>query len=1353
MGMFPTMFRLGRRRRQQDNKRVARPDPPPRKKFRPLLEALETRALLSFAAPVSYNVGTQPDSFIPNAAPIGVATGDFNGDGKRDLVVAHGADNSVYILLGNGNGTFQTAVKYAIGQSILGNVFVGDFNNDGKQDLFLISGASGNPAIVLLGHGDGTFGTPIVSSSFNGPPNTYPRGWTIGDFNGDGKLDAVCTNPSNSSDSGGYTVLLGNGDGTFQAGLVGPMVLGYSRWVTTGDFNGDGKLDLATADGQQINGSPGNAELSILLGNGDGTFHFGGHYASPGLPSSGNLNPEDVAVGDVNGDGKLDAIVSDYDDNINVFLGNGDGTFQPAKGVSPGEYPRDVAIADVNGDGKADLVVTDVGIYVGGAQFSTEGTQPGSVSVLLGNGDGTFQAPIQYQPFVFPGWTAVADFNGDGSPDLATTRVFDGHTVNVMLNQSANTNLPPTVATAASATPSPVTGTTTNLSVLGADDGGEANITYTWATIGTVPASVTFSANGTNAAKNTTATFTKAGTYPFAVTLTDAGGLSAIATVTVTVNQTLTSITVSPASASVAFGVSQPFTASALDQFGTALSTQPSFTWAVSGGGTISSTGLFTAGTTTSGVFTVTASSGSTSGTASVTVGNTGTLTVYSLAGDGRVGFNGSSGGGQAGWDTVHDSATGNYVDSTGVNAFWVGSLLNTNVLIMRGFLPFDTSALPDNAVITGATLGLFVTGKSDAVNDGMDFVTVVQGFQASSSSLTGADYSKAGDAIDNPTEGTNRVDITGIPTNAYQQWTFKSIGMSWISTTGVTLLAAREGHDVLDSLPGYQNTQSNLLDVYMSEQPGTSQDPYLQITYYIPSGNNPPTVATPAAASPSPVGGKTTNLSVLGADDGGEANLTYTWTNAGTPPAPVTFSANGTNAAKNTTATFTKAGVYNFQVTITDTGGLTTTSNVSVTVNQTLTSLTVSPPNATVASGGTQPFIATARDQFGTTLVTSPTVTWTASGGGAIDGTGLFTAGASAGGPFTITAASGGVSGTAAVLVTTNAHPSTVQFSAAGYSVAENAGSVVITVTRGGDTSDVATVQYATSDGTAHAGSDYTAVTGTLTFGPGETSKTLLISFSDNGLADGDKTVQLTVSNANGTTLASPSTATLTITESDIPSVPDGPPSAHLLDVARAFAHSLEHYTQFVTHAYAQYLKRTPDAAGLAAWVSGMQAGTYSDEQVEALFLGSQEYIANHGGTGQAWVTGMYQDLLGRTPSAAEVQNWVNALNSGTPASAVALGFAASQERETQRVVFNYQTYLGRAPRQDEIDLWVNGFLGGMSNEDMVAGFVGSLEYYLKTTKGNNNEARWIAQGYLDVLFRPAATSEINFWLTNLDS
>jgi hypothetical protein len=280
-------------------------------------------------------------------------------------------------------------------------------------------------------------------------------------------------------------------------------------------------------------------------------------------------------------------------------------------------------------------------------------------------------------------------------------------------------NAAPTVATTAAATPNPITGTTTSLSVLGSDDGGESNLTYTW-TVTAEPAGAvepTFSDNGHNTAKDTTATFYKAGSYTFLVTITDAGGLTTTSSVGVTVNQSLTTITVSPPTASLNENQTQSFSAVAYDQFGTPLMVQPSFNWAVASGvGSIDGAGLFYAGSV-AGTATIAATSGPVAGSAAILV------------------------------------------------------------------------------------------------------------------------------------------------TNAA------------------------------------------------------------------------PTVATPATATPNPITGTTTSLSVLGSDDGGESNLTYTWTVTAEPAGAVepNFSDNGHNTAKDTTATFYKAGSYTFLVTITDAGGLSTTSSVPV--------------------------------------------------------------------------------------------------------------------------------------------------------------------------------------------------------------------------------------------------------------------------------------------------------------------------------------------------------------------------------------------------------------------------------------
>ncbi|MBX7207506.1 MAG: S8 family serine peptidase [Verrucomicrobiaceae bacterium] len=186
-----------------------------------------------------------------------------------------------------------------------------------------------------------------------------------------------------------------------------------------------------------------------------------------------------------------------------------------------------------------------------------------------------------------------------------------------------------------------------------------------------------------------------------------------------------------------------------------------------------------------------------------------------------------------------------------------------------------------------------------------------------------------------------------------------------------------------------------------------------------VPVVNLAPAIATAAAATPSPFAGTSTQLSVLGSDDGGESGLTYTWSAiGGTFLRPVSFSENGTNAAKNTTAAVQIAGDYTFAVTVRDAQGLTATSSVDVTVEQTAAGVTVTPASATVAYGGTLTFAATVADQFGDNLAVQPAVTWSASGGGSIDAAGVFTASV-VGGPFTITAASGAFSDAASVAVT----------------------------------------------------------------------------------------------------------------------------------------------------------------------------------------------------------------------------------------------------------------------------------------------------------------------------------------------
>ncbi|HEX6243375.1 MAG TPA: DUF4038 domain-containing protein, partial [Polyangiales bacterium] len=183
--------------------------------------------------------------------------------------------------------------------------------------------------------------------------------------------------------------------------------------------------------------------------------------------------------------------------------------------------------------------------------------------------------------------------------------------------------------------------------------------------------------------------------------------------------------------------------------------------------------------------------------------------------------------------------------------------------------------------------------------------------------------------------------------------------------------------------------------------------------------GNAAPAFSAPAASSANPVTSTSSTLSALASDDGGEAALSYSWSVTGTPPAPVAFSINASNAAKSTTASFSKAGQYALQVTATDAQGASAVSSLTVSVTQTASALVVSPGSATVAPGGSQTFTAGANDQFGQPISPAPSASWSVSGGGTISTSGVFSAGSSAGGPYTVTATASGRQATASVTVT----------------------------------------------------------------------------------------------------------------------------------------------------------------------------------------------------------------------------------------------------------------------------------------------------------------------------------------------
>jgi hypothetical protein len=307
-----------------------------------------------------------------------------------------------------GGTGFSAAVNYPTGISgSPATLAVGDFNGDGKADV-AIGNRYSSSVSVFLGNGDGTFRAAVNYNS----GNTSADDVSTADVNGDGKLDLLVAGPFGSSEGNGLvTVLLGNGDGTFRTASNTGIIVNTFSTVAVADFNGDGKADVVVTNGN-------NSTVAVALGNGDGTFQAAATYGTGGAP-------EQVVVGDFNGDGIPDLATANVGNNVSVLLGNGNGTFQPAVNYSVGGSPFSIAVADFNHDGKADLVTAN---YFSG----------NSVSVLLGNGNGTFQPAVNYPTGNQPAAAAVGDFNGDGNLDIAAVNYTDS-TVSILLGKGDGT--------------------------------------------------------------------------------------------------------------------------------------------------------------------------------------------------------------------------------------------------------------------------------------------------------------------------------------------------------------------------------------------------------------------------------------------------------------------------------------------------------------------------------------------------------------------------------------------------------------------------------------------------------------------------------------------------------------------------------------------------------------------------------------------------------------------------------------------------------------------------------------------------------------------------------------------------
>lgn len=977
----------------------------------------------------SYTSGVT--GFISNAFAV---AGDFNEDGKLDLAAAQ--LSGISIMHGDGTGAFHDALSYRTSLANPRAVVAADFNNDGKQDFaalalpFPLQGVFG--VEVALGDGAGNFARKDVAQfGFTGL-----SGITVGDFNSDGKPDLAITRYS----EGRVQLLINDGTGDFST--TSPVFVGFlASAIKSGDFNNDGKADLVVITEQ-------NNSFAAMLGDGSGGFTI-----INGIPLQGPSSIfADVDIGDFNADGKADiAVVRGNSNSINVLQGNGAGSFSAYATSPTPATPVSVIVKDLNGDGKADIAATSSGQqgFVRQAQ----------VTVLINNGAGGFNAAVDYPTGEAGGTIAAGDFNNDGHPDLVVTSGF-----------------------------MQVGSTLDGVAILTNKGDGQFNA---WTTFSAGAQSGGVAVADFNSDNKDDVLFTQPGGQSLALLLND-------------------------------FSTAQPCL-------------------------NISDTSVTeTDSGTTNAIFTVTLSSAS----AQTVKVNYFTLPAFIL--------------------TTAATKGVDFEDLPGTVTFLPGETSKTINVPIKGDLvdEFDQAffvvlTTPVNAMISdGKAIGMILDNDAPpaiSVND----VSVAEGTLTQSTATFTVSLSNASEKPVSvqfgfePGTATNNVDyitFSGLGTLEFEPG--QTTKTPQASITQDTMFEPDETFFINLSNP----TNATIADA-QGQATITNDDPQPQIAVAAQTSRVEGAEGTSGNASVeirlSNSSFQTITVAFATANGTATAGSDYVATSGTVTFSPgetlktISVQVNGDNVDEInetflinlTSPTNATIGAAQGSVTIVDDDGPTLSiANASITegnigFKNLVFTVTLSAPsvqeifvNFTVTSGTAN--VGSDVQAFGNSVfipagATSGTITVRVFGDFFIENDETFFVNLQF--PTNATIAPG--QGTATGTILNDDSNGKLQFSSATYNATEDQDGFVVVVNRVDGATGTVTVDFATSNGTATAGSDYPATSGTLTFNQGETSKSFFIAIVSDSVFEGDETFNLTLSNPTGSAvLGTPTTAVLTI-------------------------------------------------------------------------------------------------------------------------------------------------------------------------------------------------------------------------------